>query len=626
MAMGRSVKTSFTAGELGDELLGRADLRAFENGARRLRNVFIQPTGGVTRRPGLRHVAMLPGEAKLVAFEFNTEQTYLLVLSHHLLQVFMGEALVAQLPAPWTAAMLGNIAYTQSADTLLLVHPDMRPQRVTRSSHTDWSIGEWGFSAEPFHRFAPGGVALEASGTSGSVILTASAPVFRPGHVGARLRIGTRKVVVTSFNSATSVSARTEDVLDAAAATADWDEAAFSDARGWPVTVCFHQDRLVVGGSRDLPNRLWLSRSGDLFNFDLGEGLDDQAIEFGLLSDQVNAIRAVFSGRHLQVFTSGAEWMVTGDPMTPASIQLHRQTRIGSATTRIVQPVDVDGSTIFVARSGQAVHEYAYTDVQQAYQANDLALVARHLVQAPVSMAYDQTRRLLHVVMEGGWLATLTLYRTEQVTAWTRQDTQGRFAAIAEIDGVIWLVIERLGGFRLERFDDTLCIDAGLSGQDTVPKTLWSGVDHLPGAVVQVVGDGAPRGLVPVVTGTVTLDEAAERLQVGLGYSHVVEPLPPQLLSAGSARTGPLRLVAATFRVLETASLSVDLGRGAAPVPFRRLDTPMLDAGPPRFTGDVTLRGLGWLRDTLQPLWRIEGDIPLPMTLLSVTTETRMTD
>ena len=79
----------------------------------------------------------------------------------------------------------------------------------------------------------------------------------------------------------------------------------------------------MIGGSRDLPNRLWLSRTGDLFNFDLGTGLDDQAIEFGLVSDQVNAIRGVFSGGHLQVFTSGAEWMVSGTPLTPASIQLH---------------------------------------------------------------------------------------------------------------------------------------------------------------------------------------------------------------------------------------------------------------------------------------------------------------
>jgi hypothetical protein len=626
MAMGRSVKTSFTAGELGDQLLGRGDLRAFENGARRLRNVFIQPTGGVTRRPGLRHVAMLPGVAKLLAFEFNTEQTYLLVLSDRLLQVFMGDVPVAQLVAPWTATMLDNIAYTQSADTLLVVHSGMRPQRITRSSHTAWSIDAWNFVAEPFHRFVPGSVTLAASTASGVATVVANAPVFQAGHVGTRMRIGLKRVLVTGVASATSASIQIEETLDGTAPTADWDEASFSEARGWPVTVCFHQDRLVVGGSRDLPNRLWLSRSGDLFNFDLGTGLDDQAIEFGLLSDQVNAIRAVFSGRHLQVFTSGAEWMVTGDPMTPASIQLHRQTRIGSATTRIIQPVDVDGSTIFAARSGQAVHEYAYTDVQQAYQANDLALIARHLVQVPVAMAYDQTRRLLHVAMLGGWMATLTLYRTEQVTAWTRQDTAGRFLSLAEIDGTVWCVIERLGRCRLERLDDAMALDAGLDGTAADARTRWSGLEHLPDTPVEVVADGAPRGAALVVAGAVTLNEAANSVQVGLGYTHLIEPLPPQLIAAGGSRTGPLRLVAATFRVLETAALTVDLGRGVAPVPFRRLDTPMLDAGPPRFTGDVTLRGIGWRRDTMQPLWRIEGATPLPMTLLSVTTETRMTD
>lgn len=74
---------------------------------------------------------------------------------------------------------------------------------------------------------------------------------------------------------------------------------------------------MVIGGSRDLPNRLWLSKSSDLFNFDLGKAVDDDAIEFGILSDQVNAIKAVVSTRHLLVFTTGAEWMVSGEPLTP---------------------------------------------------------------------------------------------------------------------------------------------------------------------------------------------------------------------------------------------------------------------------------------------------------------------
>jgi hypothetical protein len=49
-------KTSFTAGEISSRLLGRGDLTAFENGAAKLRNVFIHPTGGVSRRPGLRYL------------------------------------------------------------------------------------------------------------------------------------------------------------------------------------------------------------------------------------------------------------------------------------------------------------------------------------------------------------------------------------------------------------------------------------------------------------------------------------------------------------------------------------------------------------------------------------------
>ena len=65
-------KTSFTAGELDPLLLGRLDLKAQEDGAARLRNVVVHPTGGVSRRPGLRLVAALPGALRLVTFDGPT--------------------------------------------------------------------------------------------------------------------------------------------------------------------------------------------------------------------------------------------------------------------------------------------------------------------------------------------------------------------------------------------------------------------------------------------------------------------------------------------------------------------------------------------------------------------------
>ena len=621
----KRTKTNFTAGELAPELLGRADLRAFENGARRLRNVVIQPTGGVARRPGLHHVAILPGMARLLPFEFNTEQTYLMVLTDGKLAVYAADLKIAELIAPWTETMLPQIGFTQNADTLLLTHPDMHPQKVQRGN-ASWSITPWSFTQEAFFRFAAPEVTLTPSALNGTITISASAPAFAVEHIGVRLRIGGKRVLVSAVNSPSTIIATVEQALTATTATKDWDEAAFSAARGWPITCCFHQDRLVIGGSRDLPNRLWMSRTGDLFNFDPGAGLDDEAIAFSLLSDQVNAIRGVFSGQHLQLFTSGAEWMVTGDPLTPANIQINRQTRVGSPVDRLVPPVDVDGSTLFVSRGGQGVYEFAYTQVQQAYQANDLAILGRHLIKAPRAMAYDQRARLLHLVMEDGALATLTLYRAEQVTAWTRQETNGAFLTITEVEGTLWCVIERAGGIALERFEDGLMQDAALTGTSITPKSTWTGLAHLNGREVSILADGAVRPNMIVANGAVTLNAPATQVAIGIAFTHEIEPLPADLITPNGSATGPSRLVAVTFRLLETPALNVDLGQGARAVPFRRFNNDHFDAPLMPFTGDASLRGLGWRRDRLAPLWRITGDAPLPLTLLSVTTEIRMND
>ena len=621
----KQTKTSFTAGELAPELLGRADLRAYENGARRLRNVVIQPTGGVSRRPGLRHVAMLPGVARLLPFEFNTEQTYLMVLTAGKIAVYAADLKIAELVAPWTETMLPQNGFTQNADTLLLTHPDMRPQKVQRSN-AGWSITPWSFTQDAYFRFAAPEVTLTPSALNGTITISASAPVFAAEHIGVRLRIGGKRVLVAAVNSPSTIVASVEQTLLSTAATKDWEEAAFSTARGWPVTCCFHQDRLVIGGSRDLPNRLWMSRTGDLFNFDPGTGLDDEAIAFSLLSDQVNAIRGVFSGQHLQLFTSGAEWMVTGDPLTPANIQINRQTRVGSPVDRLVPPVDVDGSTIFVSRGGQGVYEFAYTQVQQAYQANDLAILGRHLIKSPRAMAYDQGARLLHLVMEDGALATLTLYRAEQVTAWTRQETSGAFRAIAEVEGTLWCVIERSAGISLERFEAGLMQDAGLTGTSITPKSTWTGLAHLNGRQVAILADGAVRPSAIVSGGAVTLTAPATKVAIGLAFMHEIEPLPADLITPAGSATGPSRLVAVTFRLLETPAMNVDLGQGPRALALRRFNIDHFDAPPTPFTGDATLRGMGWRRDRIAPLWRITGTAPLPLTLLSVTTEIRMND
>jgi len=634
MARLHRTKTNFTAGELSPLLHGRSDLRAYENGAAKLQNTFIFPTGGIERRDGLRFVDTAQGAGRLVSFEFNTEQVYLLVFTDLRLDIYRDGQPVANIATPWSAAMLPQINWTQSADTLLVVHPDMTPMNVTRTSDTAWTIDAWNYvvdsdgTHQPYFKFALESIQMQPSATTGVITLTATGDVFVNDHLGLIFRLEGKEVAILGVLSPTQASANVLQTLNSTTATKDWDEPAFSQVHGYPVSVAFHQDRLVAGGSRDLPNRLWMSKSANIFNFDTGTGLDDEAIEFGILSDQVNAIRSVFSGRHLQVFTSGAEWMVTGDPLTPSTVQLRRQTRIGSPIDRTLPPINVDGATLFLARNNKEIREFLFTDVEQAYQANDLALLSQHLMNTPVDQDFDQSRRLVHIVMSDGTLATVTAFRAEQVTAWTLQKTDGSFLSVAVVGNDVYVLVQRSSGVLIEQFDELFQTDSALSGQSGSPTSVWSGLDHLEGKTVKVLADGIFRQEAVVTTGSITLNEPASAVEVGLPYTHIVEPLPPAFDGPLGARQGvALRLIEAGFRLHETKALRVDVGKGPKELPFKALGTSgVLDAAPAAFTGNKQVRALGWKSTGTEPLWRIEQDTPYPFTLLSVTTETMVND
>ncbi|NVJ92521.1 MAG: hypothetical protein HWE34_12725 [Methylocystaceae bacterium] len=633
MARTRIAKNSFSGGEVSPFLIGRGDLKAYENGMTSMRNVIIYPTGGVRRRPGLRYIDTALGPARLVAFEFNIEQAYLLVFSDLKMTVYRDGNKQVSIDTPWAEDQLSLLTWTQSADTLLVVHPDVSPRKITRTTHTDWTLSEWTFYEDdetgkvyqPYYKFAADDLTLQASGTSGTVTLTASGDVFVDDHVNTRIRLAKKEVVITAVTSPTTATAEVKEVsgLVDTSATKDWEEQSFSAVHGWPVAVVFHQDRLVIGGTRDLPNRLWMSKSSDLFNFDLGEGLDDEAIEFAILSDQVNAIRSLFSSRHLQIFTSGAEWMVSGEPLTPETIQLKRQTRVGTAVHRYVPPRNVDGATLFVSRDGQDLREFLFADVEQAYQSNDLAMLCKHIMNDPVDQDYDSYRRLFYMVMGDGTMGALSVYRAEKISAWSVLETQGSFKNIAVVGQEAYVLVERFGQTFIEVFDDKLATDGALLGSDDEGAMIWNGLTHLNDAVVKVVADGAVYSDQTVVSGQVTLDRDVYTLEAGLSFSHKLEPLPPSpQATAYGAQGGRMRLVSLTFRLKDTQALKLDVGRGARDVPFKKIGTlGVLDSAPAHFTGDITVRALGWHANGTQSLWRIEQDTPLPFSVMSVVEE-----
>lgn len=623
----RQTKTNFTAGEISRRILGRGDLRAFENGALKLENVFIHPTGGVSRRPGTDLIGPTLGNGRLISFEFNTEQTYLLVFTDSKIQIYRDDNLVATVDSPYSEAQIPKLCWTQSADTLILCHPDIEPRLLTRSSHTSWSLNtityktQDGQTYHPTHRFVDPAVTLDPSATAGTITLNASDSIFSSAWVGKVIDIHEGQLEITGYTNPTSVSATVLKDLSSHDETNIWYEKAFTDEHGWPATVAFHQDRLVFGGSRDLPNRLWFSKSGDIYNFSLGEGLDDEAISFAILSDQVNAITAIFSGRHLQVFTSGAEWMVTGSPLTPSTVQVNRQTRVGSPIDRYVPPINIDGATLFTSRNGKEIREFLYADVEAAYKSTDLALLARHLIKQPQDQDYDATRRLLFVVMEDGTIGVLTVYRDENIAAWTKMTTLGNYKSVCCLNNDVYFLIERHGTYSIEKMNDDHVLDAQKTASSPTPTYEWCGFEeYATHRIYYEDENGFAASRTVFANGCFTTIYRVTDITMGYYYTHIIEPLPPSILSpAGAGRAS--RLVEARFRLENTKSLYLDIGLGLNDYLENDIDLTVED-----FTGDKAVRSIGWRKDLTKPLWRIDQIYGRPFTLLSVTTETKVND
>jgi hypothetical protein len=135
-------------------------------------------------------------------------------------------------------------------------------------------------------------ILLTPDKVSGMIIVATSRPFFTAEWIGGFIRIHGVPVRIEDVMPPGRIMVSTgwSGDLPSITSDAEWEEPAFSNLHGWPASITFHQNRLVIGGSKSHPNRLWFSKTGDYMNFNLGKGLDDDAIEFDMLSDKMNEI------------------------------------------------------------------------------------------------------------------------------------------------------------------------------------------------------------------------------------------------------------------------------------------------------------------------------------------------
>jgi hypothetical protein len=656
MARFVTIQTNFTAGEIDPLLRSRIDIKSYENGLETAQNVLCQPQGGITRRSGLRYINALPNSGtesaangvRLVAFEFSTSDSYMLAFTHNRMHVYKNGALITNINGSGnsyldtsgvslSSARLANMCWTQSADTLIVVHEDLAPIKIVRGgTDATWTASAISFDSIPKYAYTlsvsnPAGT-LTPSAVSGKVTLTASSAVFSAGSVGQYINVvpqGRAKIV--QFTSTTVVNAITEFPFfnTTAVANGNWElesgyENVWSAGKGWPRTVTFHQGRLYFGGSKSRPSTVWGSKVGIFFDFEGTEGLDDDSVEATLDTNTFNAITDIISGRDLMIFTTGGEFYVPQqglEPITPTSFFVSTTGRAGSKQGIRVQ--QLESGVLFIQRQGKILSEIAYSDTQLTYLTSKISLLSGHLLKNPTRMALrravdtDENDLLLITNSTDGSIAAYSIMRSQNVIAPSEFVTAGgEFLDVGVDITTIYVVVKRtisgVAQYYVERFDPTLLTDSAVTGG--VASTV--SMSHVVGKEVNVLLDGIVQANQTVPGGgTVTFPRAsASSYEVGLPIVVQATTMPIDLKIQSGTRLGfKKRIVEVNALVYETQNMVIN----GIEVPFRSFDTAStLDADVPDYTGTKVLHGI--LGYSNEAKITITQNAPLKLTLLGL--------
>ena len=349
------------------------------------------------------------------------------------------------------------------------------------------------------------------------------------------------------------------------AATTEFSEQSYSALRGYPAAVTFHQNRLWFGGTLAQPDGIWGSKSGQFFNFDIGDAEDNDALDLTANVGEIFSIRHLVSNRDLQIFTTGAELFIptiSNKPVTPANAQIRRQTPFGSS---FVKPTVFDGATLFIQKTGSALREFLFTDQEGAYTSVAVSGLAPHLILDPVQQtsikgALNRSESYAFLINNDGTIAVFYSVRGDQKAGWTLWDTQGLWHSICAVHERLFVVCARDDGsgstkLFLEEFQDDMPMDFcnTFSGSSSVFGSLGSHFAN--NAVVKATNGNDFLGEFTVASAEIDASAVKSGLSqafIGYAFTPTLKTLPIDAAIQGGPLTGEPRQIPKVILDLNT--------------------------------------------------------------------------
>lgn len=591
MADLRAYQPSFTAGVLSPALWARVDLAKYASGLKTGTNIFIHPHGGASNRAGLEFIREVKSSAqvtRMIPFQFNTEQSYILEFGNLYFRVFRDGGLILsgglpyEVTTPYTSAQVNDLVFIQEADVMYICHPKQAPRKLARLADNNWTLTAVTFAPKQIAPAAP--IVTKPGDTSGETGYTPTAYRYRVSAVnsdsgeeslpsvsdfvtndlsidGGKNRVtwvavagADRYIIYKEDNGVYGYIGGTsglffddENIVPDLADTPQKARNPFVGAGNYPRCATFIEQRLAFASTENDPQAVWMSQSANYENFGYSQpSKASDAVTFRIKARQVNEIRSMIQMKGLMLLTSGAEWIVSGgsqsDAITPSSIKIDNQ---GYRGTSKVQPIIVGNTVLFSQDRGGVVRDFSYEFAQDSFTGKDLTILARNLFEnrAIKAWAYAQAPySIAWVVLDDGSLVSLTYLREHEVWAWTRHESAAGAAfedvtVIGEAnEDVPYFIVRRTIGGQTKRYierlhtrefsdvSDAFFVDCGLT-YEGAPDATIGGLGHLEGQQVVALSDGNVVRNLTVTGGSVTLPNAGSKVHIGLPMTATMQTL-----------------------------------------------------------------------------------------------------
>lgn len=381
--------------------------------------------------------------------------------------------------------------------------------------------------------------------------------------------------------------------IDALKQTSYWAFGAFSADQGYPAAGTYYPDRIVMGGTIKQPVGVFASKTSQYHDFGVSNPIvnSDGFTNF-LNARQQNAINDMLPLQDLIVSTSGVMWKLfpgsTGTALGPLSISAVPQGFVGQQQgCRAVLYAD---SMIYPTYGGRRLRDMIYQFQFDKYMGSELTAYSRHLIPYGMTLTElgyaNEPWTQIFALRSDGQLLNCTYVREQQMIAWSRWDTQGKFEGVAvipennsyavyvivgrTINGLYARYIERLNQWETLTPLDARFMDASLTydGRNTGAATMT-----LTGGTIWSAGD----------TGTLTASSAVG--WAGFAASDVTNNNVIQFFDAAGDLLGRVQIVGYTSPTIATVRMM-----GVIPAALRGVATAVWTFARTTFGGATHLK------------------------------------